>query len=154
MDEELTCSLDSLAPSKPRLCKEDELKFFRDISDRGRDRERGFLEGDGSLLFLSLPRDMSRFDGDLLSFFSSSSVFLVVDLPLPALAVLDCPNDQKDDLAGSEGSSVAAFGAPRLTNSRLTLESNNRSFCLVSSGMFRKICYVISACVDYRKCLV
>lgn len=59
------CSFESLDPSNPSDCTEDELKFFRDMSDRGRDSDLGLLDCARSLFpnNLVLLRDLSCFEG-------------------------------------------------------------------------------------------
>lgn len=143
------CSFDSFVPSNPSVCKDDELKFFRFISDRGRDSERGFFDGDLASLAASRtgagagagarPRDILFFDGDLLSIRASSFPLRVLDRPRPDLGF---PNCQKDDLPDSWTSSTTFSIEPCLMNSILTLVSRARRLCLVCSGMFRFDCAI------------
>jgi hypothetical protein len=134
------CIFDSFVPSNPSELRDVELKFFRDISDRGRDSDRGFFDGDLASFVVSgagagaRPRDILFFDGDLLSIRASSFPLRVVDLPRPDLGL---PNCQKDGLPASWTSCGIFSVEPCLINSILTLLSSARRLCLVCSGMFR-----------------
>ena len=137
------CILDSFVPSNPSVLRDVELKFFRDISDRGRDSDLGFFDGDLASFITSgagaeaRPRDILFFDGDLLSVRASSLPLRVVDLPRPDLGL---PNCQKDCLPDPWMSCTIFSVEPCLINSIFTLVSRARRLCLVCSGMFRFDC--------------